>query len=159
MLILLGLGLHSVFKKAELPYKKGYIASLIIWYLVICFLAFINYNGIIVPAVMIISYIFILRSLYKLSTSLEKAGFVIELSPPKISDKAIALIVSSVLLITTVCGYAFFSQYEMNWEEYTPSISKETEDIKKNLISLGFPELIINDLKEEEILSLKGAQG
>lgn len=158
MLILFSLGIHNVFKKADLPYNKGYCASLIIWYLVICFLAFINYNGIIVPAVMIISYIFILRSLYKLSTSLEEAGFVIELSPPKISDKAIALILSSVLLITTVCGYAFFSQYEMNWEEYTPSISKETEDIKENLISLGFPELIINDLKEEEILSLKGAK-
>ena len=116
MLILFSLGLHNVFKKADLPYNKGYCASLIIWYLVICFLAFINYNGIIVPAVMIISYVFILRSLYKLSASLEKAGYVIELTPSKISDKAVALLVSAVLLITTACGYAFFSQYEMNWE-------------------------------------------
>lgn len=158
MLILFSLGLHNVFKKADLPYNKGYCASLIIWYLVICFLAFINYNGIIVPAVMILSYIFILRSLYKLSASLEKAGFVIELTPSKISDKAVALLVSAVLLITTACGYAFFSQYEMNWKEYTPSISKEAEDIKENLISLGFPEHILDDLKEEEILSLKDAK-
>lgn len=158
LLFFLSLALHNVFRKADIDYNKSYSILSIVWYAVICFLAFINYTGIIVPAVMIISYVFILRSLYKLSASLEEAGFVIELASPKISDKAITIVFSAVLLTATVCGYVFFSQYEMNWEPYTPSVSEEAEVIKENLISLGFPEHILSDLKEEELLSLKNAE-
>lgn len=158
LLFSLGFGLNSVFRKADLCYNKSYSILIIVWYAVICVLAFINYTGFIVPLVMIISYIFILRSLYKISSSLEEAGFVIELTPPKISDKSLAVIISAVLLTGIVSGYVFFSQYEMQWEEYTTAVSEETEGIKESLVSLGFPEHILNDLKEEELLSLKDAE-
>ena len=63
-------GIRAVQKKAGLPPHGG--TGLLIWYLIILLLAFINFEGF-AAWILLIAYVFILRGLYKLSKELTEA--------------------------------------------------------------------------------------
>ena len=66
--------------KAGLPGRAPGALWLILWYLVILFMASIHYTGLILPLVMLVSYVLMIRSLLKLARELDEAGFAIRLS-------------------------------------------------------------------------------
>lgn len=150
-------GFISVQKKAGLKPHAKEIIALIIWYAILCPLAFIQYEGFIIAGIMIIAYVFIIRNLYKLSKELDDAGYIIKPAPIKITDRCLVISLAAVLIIGGACGCIFGSSYPMEWRPINSAEHSEVEDIKNNLKDLGFPEYVLNDLSAEDIMSCKGA--
>ncbi len=150
-------GFISVQKKAGLPPHASAAVALIVWYALMCLLALIQYNGLIIGGAMIVGYIFIIRNLYKLSKELDEAGYTIHLTPVKVTDRGITLLLVAILLIGCICGYAFGSSYPMEWTELNADEHAGVADIKAHLLSLGFPEYVLNDLTAEDIAACAGA--
>jgi len=149
--------LRTVRSKVGLTSNAAPVAALIVWYIILCFLALIQYVGIIILLCMIVAYVLILRNLFRLSRELDDAGYTIEASPVKMSDTALSVTVIAILVLLMLLGTAFGSNYPMEWQPYEVSDTKETSEIKLHLIELGFPEEILDDLTEEDLLACQGA--
>lgn len=138
------------------PKAKG-AAALMVWYVIMCLLALWQYQGIIIMVLMLISYIFIIRSLIKTYNALSETGYMIAAAPVKLSDKWICLGIAAVTVVGCICGYVFFSSYDMEWSEVDPSEHSTVEETKQQLLTLGFPEDVLNDLTAEDIAACEGA--
>lgn len=147
-------GIRAVQKKAGLPPHGG--TGLLIWYLVILLLAFINFEGFALW-ILFAAYGFILRGLYKLSKELAEAGYTLSLSSVKVSDKAAAISFVSVLLVLGGTGYLFFNQYPMEWNPVDTTRLEQANTVAAELIEMGFPESVLQDMTDEEILACEGA--
>lgn len=149
-------GIRKVQEKAGLPQRAKAAIVLLIWYSVMIFLGVTQYAGIFVWA-LLIGYVCIIRSLYKLSKELAEAGYVIETANIKISERKIIAGVLGVLIVGISCGYIFFHSYPMDWKPIVVSEDEKIKEIEKHLIEIGFPKTVLADLTEEDILACEGA--
>ena len=106
---------------------------------------------------MLVVYLLIIRGLYKLSHSLDEAGFVVQPAPVKLSDWAVAAVIAGVLAAGALVSYLFLSGYPMDWQPVEAVESTERTEICEQLTELGFPEGILDDLTDEDILACKDA--
>ena len=144
-------------KKAGLPAQAGGALALIVWYALVCVLAAVHYTGWIVPIAMLIGYGFILRSLYRLSGALDEAGYAIAPGPVRVTDRCLVLVIAAVLGIGCTLGYLFGGSYRMDWQPADTSKQTQTAAIRQQLLDLGFPEAVLNDLTPEDIAACDGA--
>ena len=156
-LVCLWQGIKAVQRKAGLEEHAGGAVGLMIWYGVICVLAVINYSGLILAAIVILVYILAIRSLWKLAGEMDEAGYMIEAAPVRVTDRMVTGIITVMLAIGLAFAYLLGGTYRMNWQPLTVSQSKEVAEIKAHLTSLGFPEEILADLSDADILDCKGA--
>lgn len=150
-------GFRAVQQKSGLPEKAGAAAALIVWFVLMCALAAVEYSGPVIIIAMFVAYIFIIRNLFKLSKVLDEAGYSIQVAPVKVTDKGIVLLIASVLIIGCAAGYIFGGSYRMDWSRVEQTESTKTETIKTRLRELGFPEYALNDLTPEDIAACDGA--
>ena len=150
-------GLLAVQKKAGLPAQTGGALALIVWYALVCVLAAVHYTGWIVPIAMLVGYGCILRSLYRLSGALDEAGYAIAPGPVRVTDRCLVLVIAAVLGIGCTLGYLFGGSYRMDWQPADTSKQTQTAAIRQQLLDLGFPEAVLNDLTPEDIAACDGA--
>lgn len=150
-------GLLAVQAKAGLPAQAGGALALIVWYALVCVLAAVQYSGWIVPITMLIGYGFILRSLCRLSGALDEAGYAIAPKPVRVTDRCLVLVIAAVLGIGCTLGYLFGGSYPMDWQPVDASTQAQTAAIRQQLLGLGFPEDVLNDLTPEDIAACDGA--
>lgn len=150
-------GLLAVQKKAGLPAQTGGALALIVWYALVCVLAAAHYTGWIVPIAMLVGYGCILRSLCRLSGALDEAGYAIAPGPVRVTDRCLVLVIAAVLGIGCTLGYLFGSSYRMDWQPVDASTQTQTAAIRQQLLDLGFPEAVLNDLTPEDIAACDGA--
>lgn len=150
-------GLLAVQKKAGLPAQAGGALSLIVWHALVCVLAAVQYGGWVVPIAMLVGYGCILRSLYRLSGALDEAGYAIAPQPVRVTDRYLVLVIAAVLGIGCTLGYLFGSSYRMDWQPVDASTQAQTEATRQQLLDLGFPEAVLNDLTPEDIAACGGA--
>ena len=150
-------GLLAVQKKAGLPAQAGGALALIVWYALVCILAAVQYGGWVVPIAMLIGYGFILRSLCRLSGVLDEAGYAIAPGPVRVTDRCLVLVIAAVLGIGCTLGYLFGGSYRMDWQPADASEQTQTAAIRQQLLDLGFPEAVLNDLTPEDIAACDGA--
>jgi hypothetical protein len=150
-------GFKAIKAKAGLPADAEVAAALIVWYLVIAALALVGYSGIVAGVVMIVSYILIIRGLYHLSSELDEAGYAMKAAPVRISDTVLVRVIVGALAVGIVCGYLFGDGYRMDWTPVAAEETAEVADIKAHLLELGFPEDVLNDLANEEVLDCEDA--
>ena len=150
-------GLLAVQKKAGLPAQTGGAGALLAWYVLICVLAAVHYMGWIVPIAMLVGYVCILRSLFRLSRALDEAGYAIAPQPVRVTDRCIALVLAAALGIGCTLGYLFGGSYRMDWQPADASEQTQTAAIRQQLLDLGFPEAVLNDLTPEDIAACDGA--
>lgn len=150
-------GLLAVQKKAGLPAQTGGALALIVWYALICVLAAVHYTGWIVPIAMLVGYVCILRSLCRLSGALDEAGYAIAPGPVRVTDRCLVLVIAAVLGIGCTLGYLFGGSYRMDWQPVDASTQAQTEAVRQQLLDLGFPEDVLNDLTPEDIAACGGA--
>lgn len=144
--------------KAGITPNTKRISVLILWYIFVCVLAFIEYTGFIIGWGMVIGYIFIIRSLYKLSEEAEETGYAVENSPVKISERVLASVLVFTVFLCCIGANLLFGRYEMNWTAQSTTQHTEVQQIKDQLISLGFPSHILEDMTSDEIKELEGAE-
>lgn len=150
-------GLRAVRRKAGLPAQGGGAGSLPAWYVLVCVLAAVHYTGWIVPVAMLVGYVCILRSLFRLSKALDEAGYAITPQPVRVTDRCIALVLAAALGIGCTLGYLFGGSYRMDWQPADASEQTQTAAIRQQLLDLGFPEAVLNDLTPEDIAACDGA--
>lgn len=150
-------GLLAVQKKAGLPAQAGGALALIVWHTLVCILAAVQYGGWVVPIAMLIGYGFILRSLCRLSGVLDEAGYAIAPGPVRVTDRCLVLVIAAALGIGCTLGYLFGGSYRMDWQPADTSKQTQTAAIRQQLLDLGFPEEVLNDLTPEDIAACDGA--
>lgn len=146
-------GIREVQKKAGLPPHAGSAVALLIWYGIVYWLAFMGYSGVL-GWVLIIAYGFILRGLYKLSRELDQAGYLISPAPVTFSDRTVKIVYAAAIFALLAVGYTFFAKFPMAW---APQESSQSQ-IRQELLELGFPEDVLNDLTEEDLLACAGSE-
>lgn len=150
-------GLLAVQTKVGLPARAGGALALIVWHALVCVLAAVQYGGWVVPIAMLVGYVCILRSLYRLSGALDEAGYAIAPKPVRVTDRCLVLVIAAVLGIGCTLGYLFGGSYRMDWQPVDASTQAQTETIRQQLLDLGFPEAVLNDLAPEDIAACDGA--
>ena len=150
-------GLRAVRRKAGLPAQGGGAGALLAWYVLMCILAAVHYTGLLVPIAMLVGYVCILRSLFRLSRALDEAGYAITPQPVRVTDRCIALVLAAALGIGCTLGYLFGGSYRMDWQPVDASTQTQTAAIRQQLLDLGFPEAVLNDLAPEDIAACDGA--
>lgn len=122
----------------------------------IIFLALINFTGALTFFVLI-AYVLVFVFLIKLSKELDGIGYSIKIAGVVNSDKTVVTICLGLAFLISLTGYVFFSRYPMEWKPQVKNESAQLEEIKTNLLSLGFPEDVLSDLKDEDILDYEDA--
>lgn len=150
-------GLRAVRRKAGLPAQGGGAGALLAWYVLMCVLAAVHYTGLLVPIAMLVGYVCILRSLFRLSKALDEAGYAITPQPVHVTDRCIALVLAAALGIGCTLGCLFGGSYRMDWQPADTSAQTQTAAIRQQLLDLGFPEAVLNDLTPEDIAACDGA--
>ena len=150
-------GFRAVQRKAGLPPHAGSAVALLIWYGITGLLAVLRYSGLILPLVMLVCYILILRSLWKLSKELDQAGYAIRPSPVRIEDSIVAVAITILLVGGCLLGWLLGSKYPMDWQAANPAEHSGVEEIKAQLLELGFPDDVLQDLTAEDIAACDGA--
>jgi len=156
-LVCLWQGIKAVQSKAGLEEHAGGAVGLMIWFGIMCLLGIIQYSGIIIAAVVIIIYILAIRSLWKLAGEMDEAGYMIEAAPVRVPDPVLIGIIVGSLALGLALAYLFGGTYRMDWQPLEVTENAEIDEIKVHLVSLGFPEDILDDLTDEDILDCKGA--
>lgn len=157
-LIALGQGIRQTQRQAGQQEKSGAVTGLVclkIIMLIIILLGDVS-DGLI-ALFLILSHFICLVLLGKLISSIEEAGYALDPKPARIHPGLFLGIY--VALATLICGtsFLFFSKYPMRWEEKPDVSGAEALAIAEDLRSKGFPEAVLKDLSEEDILSCRGA--
>jgi len=170
MLILcLWQGIRIVQKDAGTTPHAGGGLALLVWYGLLFGLAWIQAVGGWVAVIMLTAYGMILIHLYRLFYELDDVGYVMKASSVRVSDGLAVAMIAGIMAIGLTVGHVGFSSYPMEWsvvepvqgevvEGITEEISEEIDKIKEQLITLGFPETVLQDLSQEDILACKGAE-
>lgn len=151
LLIFFAEGLRELQEKAGIKPHSGSLIMMMLWYVTAAFLGFADAEIELLGFVFLILYILYLVSLNKAAKALYASGYAIKTAPSKISDKWIYIIVIAASVISVFCGLIFFSSFPMDWTPVSESEHSEVEDIKEQLLDLGFPENVLNDLSDEDI--------
>ena len=147
-------GIAALQKKADLRVNVRGATGLIVWYIAVLLLALVRYQGYIIAIGMLACYFFIIRNLFKTSAEIGNCGYAVRTSAVKLSDGWLVIITVLLVTLGTIAGYTLGGSHPMNW---TPAEPSELDEIKGELMDLGFPEDILGDLTDEDILACEGA--
>lgn len=144
-------GLRAAQRAAGLPPDAQGVAVLAIWYVILLALAALSLGGWIVFIVLLVFYIFVLRSLFRLSDELAEAGYLLQAAPVRIPDRMLTLLLSAAVLVACALGTLLGSRYAMDWQEVAPTEHAQVQETREKLLALGFPEDVLGDLVAEDI--------
>lgn len=148
-------GIREVQKKAGIPVHAGAATALLVWQIIVYYLAIQQANG---ETGIFVLFIFVYFAiLYMLSKELDEAGYAIKTISARWSDLTVAIGLVAALAIGIACSYVFFNGYHMEWSEAKIASDPEITSVKQQLVKLGFPENVLIDMTEEDILSCKDA--
>ena len=150
-------GLLAVQRRAGLPPKANAALGIVAWYAALCLSARLGWQGWLWGIPMLAGYVFLLRSLFRLSWTLEEAGYVLRPAPVRLPDRWLALGLAAVLALGCLCGYRFGSRHPMDWQPRDAAETQGTEEIRARLLELGFPEEVLDDLSAEDLAACDGA--
>lgn len=158
MLFCLWRGLRAVRQKAGLEPGAGSALALLLWNLAILVLAWMEVDGVVLVIGMLVIYICILVSIRTLSRTLDEAGYLVKNAPVHLSDQALIFGFAAAAAVGMVCGSLLFHSYPMDWQPEVRTETAQVEAVKNHLRSLDFPENVLRDLTDEEILGMEGAK-
>ena len=104
---------------------------------------------------LLIVYIVILRNLVKLARSLSDTGYAIHAAPVRLPSAAVLWGYLGLTLAAMLLAMFLGQRYPMDWQVRDDAPRNET--IRAQLLDLGFPEKVLDDLTAEEVARLSGA--
>ena len=156
LLFALWRGLKAVFRQAELEARTGAAGGLVICYLLMFFLALVNASGWLLLLPMLILWVCLLAGLFKISRSLDQAGYAITPAPVRLSNGRVLAVSLGALLLAVLSCLLIFSRYPV--EASPAQMETGQEELRQELLDLGFPEEVLADLTDEEVALLEGAE-
>lgn len=151
-------GLLAVQRKAgeEKP-SAAPAGALVLWKLAMLGLALLQAGGWLVVLAMLGIFALILRSLWKLSHLLDETGYAIQAAPVRCSDALLGWGCLGALLGCVIIGMLCFARCPMDWTPAAADGQAGLEEVRENLLSLGFPEEVLNDLSAGDLARFEGA--
>lgn len=147
-------GIRAVQRRAELPEEGG--TGLLVCQVIMVLLALIRFSG--WPAlIFFVIYILTLRELYRTSKSMEEAGYAVSPAPVRFSDSSVKKAYTAAIAVTALVCCLFLAKYPMDWQPAGQPTGDAVRTVRQELLDLGFPEEVLKDLTEEEILACSGA--
>lgn len=129
--------------------------AMAVFYAALTALALIGLEGWLLVLPLLALYLFLLRSMVRLSRSLTDTGYAITAAPVRLPGWAV-LWGSLAAMLAAVLLTAFLGQrYPMDW--HTRSDAPQSVPIRQELLEKGFPERVLNDLTADEVAQLSGA--
>lgn len=129
--------------------------ALVIFYAVMIPLAYIGLEGWLAVLPLVIIYIVILRNLMKLSRSLADTGYVVTAAPVRLPSWAVLWGYLGVTLAAILLAMFLGQRYPMDWQPRADA--PQDAAIRAELLELGFPRDVLDDLTAEETAKMSGA--
>lgn len=149
-------GLRQVFRQAGLPPQTRAAGRLVIWYTLILLLALVQASGWLLLLPLLLAWIFTIRGLYRTSRCLDQAGYEVTPASVRLSDRWAALVWLGVGLAAVVACLLLFARYPV---QGTPAQQENGQsELRQELLELGFPREVLDDLTDEEVALLEGAE-
>ena len=119
-------------------------------------LAFIGLEGWLLVLPVLAVYLVILRNLVKLFRSLENTGYAIHAAPVRLPTAAVLWGYLGLTLAAVVLAMLLGQRYPMDWQVRDDAPQDET--IRAELLALGMPRRVLDDLTAEEVAAMSGAR-
>ncbi len=177
MLLLMRQGFITVRQRAGQGASGGAMNALVVWYIIFMGLAYVNASGWIVFIVLIGAYIMIIRSLLSMARMIDTAGYAVHASEVRVSDRNVVIVAVAAVCVCIACGYLFLGGYAMDWQpvdnsnEYAadgtnaehvgaPGAREDVRSysVREELLALGFPENVLDDMTYDDVMACAGAQ-
>lgn len=144
-------GVSGVFGKID------YGALLCLWYGAVSVLGLIGVTSWLVAGLLIALYILLIRSLLKLSDTLEDTGYSVAAAPVHVSDRVYIGVLTALFILCVAVGCGFSSSYPMTWESAPAGAAAESEadSVRSELTDAGFPDFVARDMTDEDVLKLE----
>ena len=157
MLIALWRGMIGVSRAAGAEKPSAPAAgALAAFYAVLIPLAFIGLEGWLLVLPVLAVYLVILRNLVKLFRSLENTGYAIHAAPVRLPMAAVLWGYLGLTLAAVVLAMLLGQRYPMDWQVRDDAPQDET--IRAELLALGMPWRVLDDLTAEEVAAMSGAR-
>lgn len=130
-------------------------SALVIFYAVLGALAFMELNGWLAVLPVLIVYIVILRNLVKLTRSLSDTGYAIHAAPVRLPSAAVLWGYLGLTLAAVLLAMFLGQRYPMDWQ--VRDDAPQDAAVRAELLDLGFPEQVLDDLTAEEAARMSGA--
>lgn len=170
LLLLMRQGFITVRRRAGQGASGGAMNALVVWYIIFMGLAYVNASGWIIFILLIGAYIMIIRSLLRMTRMIDTAGYAVRASEVRVSDRNVMIGAVAAVCICIACGYMFFGGYDMDWQP-VDNVNDDTaaehvgarEDVRSysvrnELLALGFPENVLDDMTYDDVMACAGAQ-
>lgn len=156
MLIALWRGMTGVSRAAGAEKPSAPAAgALAAFYAVLILLAFIGLEGWLLVLPVLAVYLVILRNLVKLFRSLENTGYAIHAAPVHLPAAAVLWGYLGLTLAAVVLAMLLGQRYPMDWQ--VRDDAPQDAAIRAELLELGFPQDVLDDLTAEEVARMSGA--
>ena len=150
-------GIRAVRRKAGQPDQAGAAGALAAFYVLLCALGLVGVEGWLFGLPVLAAYICILRNLAKLPTLLDGAGYEVHAAPGWLSDRTVWIGWTAALVVCIPLAALLFGRYPMEWAPVEAEEQAGLEEIRDNLLELGFPRAVLDDLSAEDLADCAGA--
>ncbi len=151
-------GIRAVRRKAGQPDEAGAVVGLMVLYGVLCVLGLLGAEGWLLGAPLLAAYVFIIRGLSKLPALLDEAGYQVQAATVRLSDRTVWIGWFAALAVCISLAGLLFSRYPMEWAPVDAGEQAGLEEVRANLLGLGFPEAVLDDLSAADLRELEGAE-
>lgn len=130
---------------------------LCLWYGAVSALGLIGVTSWLIVGALVALYILLIRSLLKLSDTLEDTGYSVAAAPVHISDRVYIGVLTALFILCIAVGCGFSSSYPMTWESAPAGAAAENEadSVRSKLTDAGFPDFVARDMTDEDVLKLE----
>ena len=129
--------------------------TLAAFYAVLLVLAHIGLEGWLLLLPVLAVYLVILRNLVRLFRSLADTGYAIHAAPVRLPAAAVLWGYLGLTLAAVVLAMLLGQRYPMDWQ--VRQDAPQDAAIRAELLELGFPQEVLDDLTAEEVAGLAGA--
>lgn len=152
-------GLRQVFWDAGQTPKTASAGALVVLEALLFPLAAIGLTGWLLVGPILVLWILMIRSLYKLSHSLDEAGYALSPAPVRLSNQRAAALWLGVPLLAIAVLPFLFTRLPVNAETPVYGPSDGESELRVQLLELGFPETLLYRLHDGQISRFEGAYG
>ncbi|SCH27390.1 Uncharacterised protein [uncultured Clostridium sp.] len=144
-------GIRAVQRKAGQEQRAGAAGALVVFYLLLTGLAFLDAEGWPMLLVLLVCYIALLRNLARLANLLDGAGYEVKAAPVRLSDRTVCLSWLGALLVCLPLATLLFGRFPMEWVPRPAGEQTGWEETAAHLLDLGVPEDVTSDLAPEDL--------
>lgn len=149
-------GIKEVRRAAGQEPKAGAAGALVWLYAVMFALGLLQARGLLVLPVLVADFC-VLCSLSRVSRLLDGAGYVVEAAPVRCPDRRLWAALALSLAVCIPLAGLLWGHYSMDWTARDVEEQAGLEEVRADLLALGLPGYVLDDLAPEDLAALEGA--